>query len=101
MHLRYALVLLLVVALQACGGAKKEIVGKWRVDGSDSATVWEFRENGNVTSGDMPGRYSFGDGNRLKIETRAATFVHQVEVRGDHMTWTHANGTKTELVRLK
>ncbi|MDQ6861225.1 MAG: hypothetical protein M3032_08730 [Verrucomicrobiota bacterium] len=101
MNLRLALVLLIAIALQACGGTKKEIIGKWRVEGGASETTWEFRGNGSVTGGDRPGRYTLGDGNRLKIETGAATFVHQVEIKGDHMTWTHANGTKTELLRVK
>ena len=93
-------VLLLALALQSCGGAKKEIVGKWRAEGA-SNTVFEFRDNGSVLSEDAPGRYTFGDGNRLKIETGRATFVRQVEINGDHMTWKDPNGTRTELVRVK
>lgn len=96
-----ALLLVAVLGLTSCGGPKKEIIGKWRVEGNASDVVWDFRANGSVTSGDAPGRYSFGDNDRLKIETRSATFVRQIEIKGDHMTWREPNGTKTELVRVK
>ena len=96
-----ALLFLAAVSLTSCGGPKKEIVGKWRVDGDASGVVWEFHSNGSVTSGGAPGRYSFGDNNRLKIETRSATFVRQFEINRDHMTWREPSGAKTELVRVK
>ncbi len=96
--MRVFLALVLALIVQGCGGAQKSIVGKWRVEGG-SDTVWEFRPNGVLANGDQPGRYKLGDGNRLKIETRAATYVQQVEINGDHMTWKAPSGSRTELVR--
>src|SRR3954447_21566487 len=95
------LLLSICLALQGCGGPKKEIIGKWRVEGDASDVAWDFRANGSVTSGGAPGRYSFGDNKRLKIETRSATFVRQFEINGDRMTWREPSGAKTELVRVK
>lgn len=95
-------VLVLSLALQSCDSSQKQIVGKWRVDGGAADVVWEFRENGNViTSSGTPGRYSFGDNNRLKIQTGAATFVHQIELSGDQMTWRDMSGGVTQLSRIK
>jgi hypothetical protein len=93
---------LLALALQACGGANKEIVGKWRVEGGAADVVWEFQANGVVlTSSGTPGRYSFGDNQRLKIQTPSATFVQQIEIRGDQMTWRDMSGAVTQLTRAK
>ena len=95
-------VLTLSFAVQSCDSAKKQIVGKWRVEGASSETVWEFQSNGTViTTSGSPGRYSFGDNNRLKIQTGAATFVHQIELRGDQMTWRDMSGAVTQLSRVK
>ncbi len=88
-------------ALAACGGTKAEIIGQWKVTSDTSGLVWEFGENGVVTSGEMRGKYSLGDRNRLKIQTPFATFVYQVEVTGDRMTWKNMNGGQTELARVK
>ncbi len=63
--------------------------------------VWEFSPNGNVSVGAEPGRYSFGDGNRIKIQTRIATFVHEVEFKGDRMIWKQPNGSQIEFVRAQ
>ncbi len=49
----------------------------------------------------MRGKYSLGDQNRLKIQTPFATFVYQVEVTGDRMTWKNTNGAQTALTRVK
>lgn len=93
--------LCIALAFASCDSAPKQIVGKWRVEGDTSATVWEFTGNGSAQTGDLRGRYSFGDGNRLKIQTPAATFVYQIEIKGDRMTWKEPNGATTELTRVK
>jgi hypothetical protein len=100
--LAFAVTLLaLVFGLVSCDSTQKQIVGKWRVQGSTDA-VWDFQANGSVTTtSGGPGRYSFGDNNRLKIQTPSATFVQQIELRGDQMTWRDMNGAVTQLSRVK
>ncbi len=98
---RMALVALALV-LHSCDSPRKQIVGKWRVEGGPAVAVWEFQPNGAVITGSgAPGRYSFGDGKRLKIETRAATFVYQTEIRGDRMIWRDPTGGVTDLRRAE
>lgn len=105
MRQRLATLCLLIVSLallQSCDSSQKQIVGKWRVEGGAADVVWEFQANGTVvTSSGAPGRYSFGDNNRLKIQTPSATFVHQMEIQGDRMTWRDMSGTATQLTRVK
>lgn len=91
----------LIVSLAACSDIKRQIVGRWKVTSDTSALVWEFAQDGTVTSGDMRGRYSLGSQNRLKIQTPFAIFVYQVELKDDTMTWKNVNGSKTELTRIK
>lgn len=91
----------IIFALAACTDAKSQVIGQWKVTSDTSALVWEFAEDGTVTSGDMRGRYSFGSQNRLKIQTPFATFVYQVELAGNKMTWKNPNGSKTDLMRVQ
>ena len=63
--------------------------------------IWEFSDNGTVLLGGQPARYSFGDGKRIKIQTPTATYVRQYEFVGDRMIWKEANGTATELTKVK
>ncbi len=97
-------VLILVVALFAiagCGGAKKQIAGKWKSDGASGEIVWEFFDNGSLSAGGQAGRYSFGDGGRIKIQTQSATFVNQLELAGERMTWKAPDGSRQEFTRVK
>ncbi|PYL85416.1 MAG: hypothetical protein DMF23_03650 [Verrucomicrobia bacterium] len=48
--------------------------------------IWEFSSDGSVRMGTNRGRYSFGDNNRIKIETSIATSVYQMELVGDKIT---------------
>ena len=98
-RLRIVGLAVLVSAIAGCGNPT--IVGKWRMSGSSSATVWEFSKNGSVLIGSDRGRYSFGDDNRIKIETRFATTVYQMEVSGDHMTLREPGGSKLEFTRIR
>ena len=88
-------------ALAGCGGSNAEIVGKWRTAEDSSAMVWEFSRNGAVLMGDIRGRYSFGDRDRIKIETRFATAVYQLALSEDRMTLKDPNGSKLEFTRSK
>jgi len=87
-------------ALQACDTSRKQIVGKWKAEGSNEV-VWEFFGNGSLSTGGSPGRYSFGDGQRVKIQTQSATFVYQLEFQDDRMIWKDPNESKMEFRRMK
>jgi hypothetical protein len=87
--------------LTGCGGASHRIVGAWRVGDDPNAMVWEFSTDGSVLMGPSRGRYSFGDNNRIKIETPIATSVYQMEFVGDKMTLKDPNGSKLVLTKVK
>ena len=89
------------LSLAGCGKPEDQIVGRWKVSSDTSELVWDFAKDGTVTSGDIKGRYSFGTLRRMKLQTPFATFIYHVEIADDKMTWVNANGTKTELTRLK
>ena len=63
--------------------------------------IWEFSSDGSVRMGTNRGRYSFGDNNRIKIETSIATSVYQMELVGDKMALKEPNGSKLALTRVK
>ena len=92
------LALLLLCCLTGCSH-HHAIVGKWRA-GDTTAMIWEFSSDGAVKVGEVRGRYSFGDQQRVKIETPFATSVYQFEVSDDHMTLRQPNGSKLELTRI-
>jgi hypothetical protein len=98
---RVVLALLAIVLMTSCGGAQTDIVGRWKVVGDTNAGVWEFASNKGVDMNGRKGKYTFGDQNRLKVQTQFATFVYQLELSGDRMTLTEPNGTKTELERVR
>src|ERR1041385_3533992 len=91
----------LLCAIAGCGGPSRDIVGKWRTSGDANALVWEFSENGSILIGNTRGRYSFGDNNRIKIETPFATSVYQMEFWGDRMILRNVNGSRLEFTRIK
>jgi hypothetical protein len=90
---------MLLSAIPGCGNST--ILGKWRMMGGSNATVWEFSENGAVLVGDVRGRYRFGDQDRIKIETRFATTVYQIEISGDRMTLREPGGSKLKFTRIR
>ena len=100
---RLAIIVLAVLlcAMMGCGGRSRDIVGKWHTPGDANAIVWEFSENGSVLIGNTRGRYSFGDNNRIKIETPFATSVYQMEFWGDHMILREVNGSKLQFTRIR
>ena len=90
----------LLCVMGGCGGPSREIVGRWRTADA-AAIVWEFSSNGSVVVGKDKGRYSFGDQNRIKIETPFAKSVYQIEILGDRMTLRAPSGLKLEFTRVK
>jgi outer membrane biogenesis lipoprotein LolB len=91
----------LLLLLAACGGASREIIGKWRTSSDSNAVVWEFASNGLVTIGSTRGKYSFGDSQRIKIQTPFEKSVYEVTIAHDHMTFREANGSHIEFDRIK
>ena len=87
----------MLFVIAGCGNSS--IIGKWRMAGSNG-TVWEFSSNGVVLVGDLPGRYKFGDQDRIKIETPFATTVYQMELSGDRMTLQELGGSKLEFTKI-
>jgi hypothetical protein len=96
-----ACLLLSFCLITGCGGNARDIVGTWRTSTDPNAMVWEFSSDGSVLMGTNRGRYSFGDNNRIKIETSIATSVYQMELVGDKMTLKEPNGSKLVLTRVK
>ena len=90
----------LLCAIIGCGPSR-DIVGKWRTSGDANALVWEFSENRSLLIGSTRCRYSFGDNNRIKIETPFATSVYQMELAGDRMILREVNGSKLEFTRIR
>jgi hypothetical protein len=87
--------------ITGCGGNARNIVGAWRSSTDANAMVWEFSSDGSVLMGPNRGRYTFGDNNRIKIETSIATSVYQIELVGDKMTLKEPSGSKLVLTRVK
>jgi len=95
----FSVVLLLLLA--SCDRSHERIVGKWKVQNDASATVWEFAKNGEVKTGNISGRYTFGDQNRIKIQTPFATFVYELNFTAeDAMVWKDPNGSQMSLKRV-
>ena len=87
--------------ITGCGGNAHNIVGAWRTSPDPNAMIWEFSNDGSVLMGPNRGRYTFGDNNRIKIETSIATSVYQIELVGDKMTLKEPSGSKLVLTRVK
>jgi hypothetical protein len=96
-----ACVLVSFCFIAGCGGNTRNIVGAWRTSPDPNAMIWEFSNDGSVLMGPNRGRYTFGDNNRIKIETSIATSVYQIELVGDKMTLKEPNGSKLILTRVK
>ena len=88
-----------ILLLAACGNSS--IVGKWRMSGIENQTIWEFSSNGSVQVGDIPGRYKFGDQDRIKIETPFSTAVYLVKISNDQLVLQEPGGSKLEFTRIK
>jgi hypothetical protein len=91
---------LLLCAMVGCENSQNDIVGKWR-SGDSNAMVWEFVKDGSVLMGSTKGRYSFGNRNRVKIETPFGTSVYQLELADNPMLLTDPTGSRLEFTRVK
>jgi hypothetical protein len=91
----------LLSVLIGCGGPSRDIVGKWRSSADRDAVVWEFASNGRVLIGNTRGKYTFGDGGRVKIETPFSTSVYHLEISHDRMTFRESTGSRMEFTRIK
>jgi len=101
--IRFLLLLAMSIFLYAsvgCGGPKHDLVGKWRTSG-DSALTWEFSPGGSLQMGSTRGKYSFGDQDRIKIETSSGISVYQIEISGEHMTLKDPSGSKLEFNKVR
>ena len=87
--------------MAGCGGPHHDIVGKWTMAGDSGAMVWDFSKDGIILMGSTRGRYSFGDRDRVKIETRSGTSVYQMEFSVGRMTLKDPHGSKLEFTRSK
>ena len=92
---------ILLAAIISCGGSTNNIVGKWRSAGDTNTMVWEFSQDGSVQMGSRKGRYSFGDRERVKIETPTGTSVYQIELTRDHMTLKDPSGSRLEFIKVR
>ena len=97
---RMAITVLAVVLSLLVGCGHPSVVGKWRMSGGSAETIWEFSPNGSVLLGNVRGRYSFGDQNRIKIQTPFATTVYQMEISGDRMSLRVPDGFTLEFTRI-
>ena len=71
------------------------------MSGADNQTIWEFSSNGSVQVGDVPGKYKFGDQDRIKIETPFSTAVYQVKLSGDQLVLQEPGGSKMQFTKIK
>jgi hypothetical protein len=96
-----AIIGVLLIALAGCGSSQKDILGKWSTASDSSAMVWEFSKDGSVVMGSTRGKYSFGNGERIKIQTPFGTSVYQMEFAGEQMTLTDPTGSKLVFTKQK
>lgn len=92
---------LLLFSLAGCGSSHHDIVGKWRAAGDSSAMVWEFSKDGSVLIGSTRGKYSFGDRDRIKIQTPFGTSIYQIESSEERMILVDPSGSKLEFTKVK
>jgi hypothetical protein len=92
---------LFLCALAGCAKSQNDIVGKWSTAGDSNAMIWEFSKDGSVLMGGTRGKYSFGDNERIKIQTPFGTSVYQMEFSGDQMTLKDPIGSKLLFTKQK
>lgn len=92
---------LFLSALDGCGSSENDIVGKWRATGDSNAMVWEFSKDGSVLMGTTRGKFTFGDRDRVKIQTPFGLSVYQIELSGDQLTLRDPGGSKLEFTKLR
>jgi hypothetical protein len=92
---------LLIGIIAGCGGPRRDVLGKWRPANDPTGVQWEFAEGGALSIGKTRARYSFGDRERMKVETGSSTAIYQVEVAEDRLLLTDPTGSKLNFVRVK
>ena len=92
---------LLLCATGGCGSSQDDIIGKWRTASDANELVWEFSNNSSVLMGTTRGKYTFGDRDRVKIQTPFGTSVYQMELSGDNLILKDPSGSKLEFTRSK
>lgn len=75
--------------------------GKWRPAANPAGVIWEFSNDGSIVVGSTRGRYSLGDGGRLKIETPFATSVYRLELSRNRMVLTDPGGSRLEFTKTE
>lgn len=97
--------LILTLALSACGVARAALIGQWR--DADSGMLLDFRQDGKLRYG-SPGmiievNYQFIDDANFILKGGEGQEDTQMgwKVVGDTLTLTPANGTPAEFQRVK
>jgi hypothetical protein len=78
-----------------------QIVGKWRTSSDANPMVWEFSKDRSVLMGQIRGKYTFGDSDRMKVQTPFATFVYHVQLAGDQLILREPSGSKLVFTRIR
>lgn len=85
--------------------ASSLILGKWEIaragTGGQIAETYEFFGDGTVARGSAAGKYTWIDGNRLKLDYGLGSSLFAVKVNGNQMDWTDSAGIITELIRYQ
>lgn len=92
---------LLLCALAGCESSQNEILGKWQTAGEANAMIWEFSKDGSVLMGSTRGKYTFGDRERVKIQTPFGRSVYQIEISAERMILKDPSGSTLKFTRLK
>ena len=98
--MRHAFLLIATLGLLFACSRQGGLAGKWRATGN-SGMVWEFNDDGAVTQGTVHGRYSFGNDERIKIETPFSTAIYHMQLQGDNLVLTDGRGARLDFTRLK
>mgnify|MGYP001160613942 CR=1 FL=1 len=92
-------ILILAVALTACGSSKSSIIGKWEVvSGTSIGTIYEFFQDGTVSFSGFAGKYSWPDHTHIKLEA-GFPMVYEFNLSGDELTLT--DSTSQSVIVMK
>lgn len=81
--------LILAVTLAACGNPQSSIIGKWEVvSGTSTGEIYEFFQDGTLTSDGFAGKYSWPDKTHIKFEYWGIPIVYEFNLSDDTLTLT-------------